>query len=743
MKALRYALLLVCGSFLLHFSMPARSMIVVIGWNCVHATVNGVDNGVSCSPIWGDDGSGGHIGGDIRSPGGGGGAHTAPNTGDVAVAPRDANVKTDCDSTGDPKTVGDPVVFSTGNRIEPETDFISAGEMGLSLTRTYDYYWNGIGIFGRRWISDYDFKLLYTTADPTSSCYTRPLNSQCDPLNKPIWAQRPDGRQIKFNYSSTPVPGWYEDKPSPLAKIIKTGSSYTLYSEDRTVEIYDGNGFPLTVKNQQGLGWTFSYDGNHYLTRVTQSSGRHVDFGWSNGLLSQITDPAGNVYRYSYATILTPNTQLSVAQEAQLAPGGISPQLIPVDPINDPPPVPPSTPSTPSDPPVLQTLVTILTGAIQPGTSGGAPATSITYQYEDSRFVTALTGKTINGSRYATFQYDANGRASDTQMANGAGHYQLVYTLDGNGAVTGTTITNPLGKESTYQFNARGDQTGMTGLASTHCAASAKAVTYDSNGYPEGSIDFNGNVTAYTYEANGQLHQRVEGAGTAEARTTNFSWDPSYNRATKVTLEGDHETTYSYDANNRLQSVSVKNVSSKVGASNGQTHTTTYSYTTWPNGLMASMVVDGPLAGSGDAVTATYSQAGDLLSVKDALGHTTVYDGYNGLGFPGSVTGPNGEKQSFTYDARGRITDVRTYRNGGTQDTRYEYDGFGRLSRVTQPDGHTHSYQYDVAGRLTSEFEAEAGGTFAQTVYQYNAMSLPTSVKKQRVFVEPQRGTVP
>jgi YD repeat-containing protein len=65
------------------------------------------------------------------------------------------------------------------------------------------------------------------------------------------------------------------------------------------------------------------------------------------------------------------------------------------------------------------------------------------------------------------------------------------------------------------------------------------------------------------------------------------------------------------------------------------------------------------------------------------------------------------------------------------------------LSRITQPDGHTHSYRYDVAGRLLSEYEPEAGGTFAQTVYAYNAMSLPTSVKKQRVFVEPARGTVP
>ena len=609
--------------------------------------------------------------------------------------------------------------------------------MGLSLTRTYDYYWNGIGIFGRRWLSDYDFKLLFTTSDPTSSCYTRPGNVRCDPLNKPIWAQRPDGRQIKFNYSSSPSPGWYEDKPSPVAKIIQTGSTYTLYSEDHTVEVYDYNGFPTSIKNQQNIGWTFSYDANHYLTTVTQSSERHVDYGCNNVMLAQETYPEGNIYQYSNVTIPVANTLLKTSQvtAAKRVSGGISPQLRMLDPLDDPPP-------TPTNPPV-QTMVALLVGATQPATGGGAPATVITYQYEDSRFATALTGKTINGSRYAWFQYDANGRAIETRHANSADRYQINYTLDGGGAVVGSTVTNPLGKQTTYQFNARGDQTAVTGLASTHCSASSKATTYDSNGYPEGAIDFNANVTAYNYAANGQLQQRVDGTGTADERTTNFVWDSVYNRVTKVTLEGDHETTYLYDGSNRLQSVAIRNISSRVGASNGQTRTTTYSYTTWPNGLVASMVVDGPLAGSGDAITTTYSQTGDLLSVKDALGHTTTYDGYNGLGLPGSVTGPNGEKQSFTYDARGRIMDVRTYRNGGTQDTRYEYDGFGRLSRITQPDGHTHSYQYDVAGRLTSEFEPEGGGTFAQTVYNYNAMSLPTSVKKQRVFFEPQRGTVP
>lgn len=666
-------------------------------------------------------------GGDAAGPGdhggGGSGGATIPNKGDKPADKPDPNQKGPC------AEAGNPVVFSTGNKIEPEIDFSSGGEMPLSLQRTYNHYWDGIGIFGRRWLSNYDYKLLFTTYDPTSPCYPRPGNTPCDPSGLPIWAQRPDGRKIKFNYSTSPVPGWYEDKPAPIAKILKSGNTYQLYSEDHTVEIYDAAGFPSSIKNQQGIGWTFQYDGSHYLTRVTHDSGRHVDFTWSGGLLTQVTDPAGNVYRYTYKTIAVASSLVAPSQS--MAQTQFAPMLLPVNLPDDPPPTPP-------DPPA-QTMVALLTGATLPG---GTPMT-ITYFYEDSRFQTALTGKAINNVRYSWFTYDAGARAIETKHANGAERYQFAYVLDANNAITGVTVTNPLGKQTVYAFNAKGDPTTVSGLPSTHCSAANKATAYDAAGYPSGTIDFAGHTTTYDYAPTGQLLQQVNGDGTPQARITDYVWDTANNRVTKETLEGDHETSYVYGPDNRLSSVTVKNLSTKVAASAGQTRTTTYAYTTWPNGLLATRTVDGPLAGPGDALTMSYSQTGDLLSVKDSLGHAMAYGGYNNLGQPGTVTGPNGDKHSYVYDARGRVTDDQTNRNGGTQHTYFEYDSFGRLSRVTQPDGHTHSYQYDMAGRLTSEYEPEGGGTFAQTVYTYNAMSLPTSLKKQRVYAEPQRGTVP
>ncbi|KRE89659.1 hypothetical protein ASG87_04910 [Frateuria sp. Soil773] len=635
------------------------------------------------------------------------------------------------------------MIFSTGNEVTSETDFTSVGEMGLSLTRTYNYFWNGIGLFGRRWLSDYDYKLLFTTNDPASPCYPRPGNSVCDPAFKPIWAQRPDGRLIKFNYASSPAPGWYEDKPSPIAKILKSGSTYVLYSEDHTVEVYDAAGLPSSLQNRQGFGWTFRYNSGHYLTRVTHTSGRHVDFTWTDGRLTQVTDPAGHAYTYSYKTlpvstsnIADPVSQPSTAAMVSAGDVGVHPMLLPPhDPRHDdPPPLPPTPP--------INSMVALLTGTVQPG----AIPTRITYHYEDTRFPTALTGRTINDVRQSWIAYDANGRAAETKLAGNVERYQFSYVLDPNGNVQKTTVINPLNKSTTYSFDANGNDTGVEESKSTSCPLAVKAAHYDSNGYLDASTDFLGRVTTFDFDAKGQLQEQVENANATDAsqrRVTSYTWDAD-NRMTKETVVGDHEISYFYSgAGDRLSSVTVKNLSGKVAASQGQTRTTTYTYATSPNGMVTSMVVDGPLTGSGDAITSTYSPTGDLLTVKNSLGQATTYDGYDNLGRPRFITGPNGDKAGYIYDVRGRLIEMQTYRNGVTQYTYYEYDGFGRLAKVTQPDGQYHGYQYDAAGRLVSEYEPEAGGTFAQTVYTYNAMSLPTSITTQRVFREPLRGTAP
>ncbi|MGO4775622.1 DUF6531 domain-containing protein, partial [Lysobacter sp. 2RAB21] len=94
--------------------------------------------------------------GPITEPvGGGNDGGGGPSSGGTNVAGRNADQKLPCKNN--------PIIISTGNKIEPEGDFSSSGEMPLALARTYNHYWSGVGLFGKNWVSNFDYKLTFGT----------------------------------------------------------------------------------------------------------------------------------------------------------------------------------------------------------------------------------------------------------------------------------------------------------------------------------------------------------------------------------------------------------------------------------------------------------------------------------------------------------------------------------------------------------------------------------------------------
>lgn len=545
---------------------------------------------------------------------------------------------------GAPATAGNPVLLSTGNKIEPEYDFATTGEMALSLSRTYNHYWQGAGLFGKHWISNFDYKLTFGST-ALNGCYPRPGGGTCGiDANDIIYAWRPDGRTIKF-IKNTSTGVFYEDKPQAVAKIEpQTNGSFVLTSEDNEVETYSSAGYISAIINEHNIGWTFTYTNTTYPYRVTHTSGRYVEFTWTSGQLTAVRDPAGNYYGFSY------------------------------------------------DANKFGTGLHRLTASSQPAT----PATTTTYHYENTSDASALTGKSYNGARYSKFTYDTNGYATSTEH-NGWDKYSFVYTPGANGLLT-VVMTNPLGKKTTFTYE-NGKSTSVVGALSTYCGATASFTGYDSNGYPILQSDNNGNETNFEYNAKGQLTRRKEAvdANGVAKRTTEYEWDASRNRLTSVTVVGVSRTDYGYTTDNRIASVTVKNLLAPSPANNlNQTRVTTYTYTKHPNKMLATVTVDGPLSGTGDKVTTSYDDQGNLVSVKNSLNHATTYSNFNGLGQPGRVTGANGDITDYTYDARARVTKVRTYPDGSTAaDTSYDYDNKGRLLKVTAPDGHSVSSIYN------------------------------------------------
>ncbi|HWV46011.1 MAG TPA: hypothetical protein VN039_08335, partial [Nitrospira sp.] len=353
----------------------------------------------------------------------------------------------------------------------------------------------------------------------------------------------------------------------------------------------------------------------------------------------------------------------------------------------------------------------------------GSPATTVTYEYTSGK----LSEVDYNGVAHDVTGYDSAGRANMGAMADGTQQATILYGSNSLGPTA--TITNALGHVSVYQYNNSAELLSITGNASPHCAAAFASTTYDTNGNIQSATDNDGNTTNYIYAATGQLQQTIEAAGTAYARTTNYVWDTTANtnRILSVTVVGYSKTSYTYNASNRLASVSVQNLSG-VGTSQ-QTLTTTYGYTYYTNGTVASMVVTPPsVAGK---LTYAYDTFGNLTSVINVLGQATTFGNYTVLGQPGTSTTANGDVTNYSYDARSRLVSISHTHAGVTNTGSLTYDpASGQVSDVVTYDNeHTHN-TFDADFKLTSSTWSGPSGATITTSYTYDAMSNVTSVTR-------------
>lgn len=182
-----------------------------------------------------------------------------------------------------------------------------------------------------------------------------------------------------------------------------------------------------------------------------------------------------------------------------------------------------------------------------------------TYLYEDTRNVSWLTGIIDErGVRYATWAYDAQGRAVSSQHASGAEKVTLTYNTDGS-----TTATNALGNTTVYQYQViQGVKrvTAIQGSPAQGCPASNSSYTYYPNGQVQTKTDALGNITTFTYDTLGRELTRVEAKGTPQERTTTTTWWDATHFLPKTVTTPDRVTTYTYDTQGRLQSTSVHSI---------------------------------------------------------------------------------------------------------------------------------------------------------------------------------------
>jgi RHS repeat-associated protein len=375
------------------------------------------------------------------------------------------------------------------------------------------------------------------------------------------------------------------------------------------------------------------------------------------------------------------------------------------------------------------------------------PAGGVTeYTYDAQHRMLSI--KDARGITYLTNEYDANGRVAKQTQADGT-TYGFAYTLDANGKVARTDVTDPRGNVRRVTFSASGyPETDTEALGRPE----ERTVSYErqaGTNFVTAVVDPLGRRTTYSYDGAGNVTEVMSLAGTVQAVKASATYEPTFGQVTSVTDPLGHKSVFTYSAKGSLTAVTDplgRKVSfaydaagRPVSATNAAGKTTRYAYdggdlvsVTDPLGRVASRWLDG----AGRPVTVTsplgdtsrytydplnqvtqardplngvtkfsYDPNGNVLSVTDPRGGVTRY-GHNGMDRVTTRTDPLLKAETYDYDADGN---VRAYRDRAGKTAALDYDALGRPTKVTYADGSTTSYAYDRGDRLTRVADSLSG----------------------------------
>ncbi len=454
-----------------------------------------------------------------------------------------------------------------------------------------------------------------------------------------------------------------------IERLIESPAGWTYFAANGQVENYDANGLILSIDNvTTNETIVFVYEtigGVQRLTRVNGNKGGSLKFQYVGGRINSITDNNGGVYFYSY----------SYTYDGY-----------------------------------------VLSGVNFPGND------SKTYHYGSGRL---LTGISMNGTRFATWAYDSQGRAVSSSHGNGVDQVLLDYSSVAAGYVT---ETNPKGKQTKFWLSSD-DPTKIgevEGLASSNCIATSSLYTFDDNGYTASTTDPAGNTTTFERDFAGNIITEVRAAGQAQEKTITTQWHAFYNKP-KVITEGTLRRNFSY--NNSGQLVQEQ----WVDLATQQTRTTTYSYTRNNDGQLIKISVNGPQPGSADTIDYHYDNLGRLYQVNNGLFVIAQYSNFDGMGQPTLMVDPNGIQISMSYDARGRLSQLTKHYPSGDVSTSYTYAVDGQLKEVFSPTGLASILTYDAARRHVSTTLQKGSGMPVKQRFSYDTASNLTATRYSHI----------
>ena len=433
-----------------------------------------------------------------------------------------------------------------------------------------------------------------------------------------------------------------------------SGNSYTSphgpFAFDTLTSI-TGGGWKLVDKH--GTTFNFGSTGN-LLTRVART-GETTTYGWTNGLLTSITDQFSRSVSLGYTSGQLSSVTDDASHVWSIAHTGAN-----------------------------------LTSVTAPDPGGGAPVWQYGYT---GNYLTTVTDPNNNQVGYVL---DSHHRVSQVNLPGGASasdtsEQSMAY---GGPTYAGAPNVTPSANVQTTSTDANNNTTSMQ---------------TDVFGNPLSSTDANGHTTTWQRDANGLVTSLTEPSpdGIAPAPVTNYTYDslgnqtsasgahPSYgtfvyntvSEPTSFTDSQNHVRTWSYDTNGNLLS--------ETDPLNN-----TVNYTVDSLGYPLTMVQPAPNNGTG-TVTTTYTrdQYERLTKITwpDNTFRTFTYDT---LDRPTSVTDENSHALTTNYDALGRVTSLVNALNGTVSTT---YDKDGNVLTTTDEMGNVTTNQWNARNELTQQ----------------------------------------
>jgi YD repeat-containing protein len=377
-----------------------------------------------------------------------------------------------------------------------------------------------------------------------------------------------------------------------------------------------------------------------------------------------------------------------------------------------------------------------LTGVSYADTHGSG----FNYSYEDPYDRHNLTEKRDKSNHVLNqWAYDGQDRCVSNFDPRGRGvaiEYvsdTLLRATDVYGEIRSYTITPSAGRKRVR---------AMTGKAlASYAASNARRWDYD-NELHLIEIEYGGGTInrLANFDERGNPQTVTLAAGSAEERTIAYTYHPDMHvpltrteqsvlgtgNQVKVTIwdyddpsPGDNPALFNQNPTGLPFRVIQRGFTKDpYGSIVAYEYTTALSY----NAKGQVLAVDGPLPGPADTTEYGYTAAFDLATITRPLIGLARLAQHDAAGFPGELTDVNGQVQRFTYDGRGRLTEVFYPADGSTRSTLYNQAGlvestldedqvsaeyiyepaYGRLAQTLDHQGNHIDYGYDTQGKLTS-----------------------------------------